>query len=72
MKVKLNKPAYYKGTKYAEGDTVRVNARVGGAWIQTGKADVFSKKTVRTSKQKQTDGSGGEAGSSKDDSKSDD
>lgn len=39
MKVKLNEPAYYKGAHYDEGDEPIVNARVGGAWIQTGKAN---------------------------------
>lgn len=61
MKVKLNKRAYYKGKHYNEGDTPTVNARVGGAWIQSGKAnEILSKKTVRTSNGEQAGVAGGE------------
>lgn len=72
MKVTLNKDLFYKGENHKEGETLSVSARLGGAWIQTGKANVFSKKTVRTSKRKQANESGGKDKSPKVDSKSDD
>lgn len=73
MKVKLNQPAYLQGKHYKEGDTLTVSKLLGGAWVQTGKADeVFSKKSVRSSKRKQADGSGGESNVSRKDSETDD
>lgn len=59
MKVKLDKDLFHNGKQHKEGDTLSVNDRLGGAWTQTGKAHVFSKKTVRTSKRKQADKGGG-------------
>lgn len=63
MKVKLNQPVYLQGKHYDEGETLSVSDRLGGAWVQTGKAnEISSKKSVRTSKRKQTDETGGESG----------
>jgi hypothetical protein len=73
MKVKFNEITYYKGKHYNEGDSINVDSRIGGAWIQTGKAnEVSSKKTVRSSKRKQADSDGGEINIPRDDSKKDD
>lgn len=38
MKVEIKEHVYLKGTHYYEGDTLEVGDRLGGAWIQTGKA----------------------------------
>lgn len=73
MKVKLNQSVYLKGEHHEEGETLEVSDRLGGAWIQTGKADeVFSKEAIFTPDREQADDSGREDPDFEVDSESDD